>query len=275
MNFCSNKIKSSGRPELITPLGRQCYSLGGVDSALYRFYVNESLDRQNSNVLYQEGLLYAQFWRYHDAVKCFTKCIEMRPEEPLYYRMRGHRYISLRMFDKAAADLEKAAEIKSPKKDRDLKWNIYYHLGLAYYLSGDFEKALNVYMKCLDISNSDEIRIAVLNWIYNTHIMLGKVDESNLVLSKVKKGMKINENITYYNSLIFHQGKITEDSLLSTASSSLDSLTISYSIGISRLSEKDSEGAHKIFEKIARGFYWPAFGLIAAEAYLARLNKQP
>ncbi|MFC1726460.1 tetratricopeptide repeat protein [candidate division KSB1 bacterium] len=270
---CSNVIKDSSEPELITPLGRKCYSLPGVDSALYSLYVGETLDRQSSNILYNEGLLYAQFWRYHDAVECFTKCIEKKSNVPLYWRMRGHRYISLRMFEKAVNDLKKAAELILPGKDKDLEWNIFYHLGLAYYLSRDFEKALKTYNKCLNISETDDTMVAAANWVYNTLIRLRRLDEAEQILYRIKTGLKVKDNVTYYNSMFFHQGKMTEESLLNTASNSLDSLTVSYSIGIKRLAEGGTAGAQKIFEKIVEGFYWPAFGFIAAETHLVHVRK--
>jgi tetratricopeptide (TPR) repeat protein len=271
---CSNEESDSSIPELISPLGRECFALPGVDSALYRMYIGETLDRQRSNVLYNEGLIYAQFWRYHDAVECFTKCIEMKSDVPLYWRMRGHRYISLRMFEKAVNDLEKAAEIIIPGKNNNLEWNIYYHLGLAYYLSWDFQKALKAYLKCLDISSNDDTIVAAANWVYNTLIRLGKLDEAKQILDRIKTDLEVKENITYYNSMFFHQGKMTEESLLNAATNSLDSLTVSYATGIRRLADADTAGAQKIFEKIVEGYYWPAFGFIAAETHLVHAKKQ-
>ena len=47
-------------------------------------------------------------WRYQDAIAQFTKGIERYPNDPRFYRHRGHRYITVRQFDKAVADFDKA-----------------------------------------------------------------------------------------------------------------------------------------------------------------------
>ena len=46
-------------------------------------------------------------WRMNEAVDVYTKGIEKHPDYAPFYRHRGHRYISLRKFDLAIADLEK------------------------------------------------------------------------------------------------------------------------------------------------------------------------
>ncbi len=76
------------------------------------------------------------------------------------YRHRGHRYITLREFDKAIADFNKAVELIEGTDDivepdgapnaagiptSTLHTNIWYHLGLAHYLKGDFAAALLAY----------------------------------------------------------------------------------------------------------------------------------
>ena len=77
------------------------------------------------------------------------------PNEPRLYRHRGHRYITIRKFDLAIADLRKASQLIAGKPDEiepdgapnkagiprsTLQSNIWYHLGLAQYLAGDFER---------------------------------------------------------------------------------------------------------------------------------------
>ena len=75
----------------------------------------------------------------------------------------------VRELDKAIADLDKADELireqsvtdgPSPTARRaagrrppsTLHFNVYYHLGLAYYLKGDFAKALTAYRECMKYS---------------------------------------------------------------------------------------------------------------------------
>ena len=42
-----------------------------------------------------------------------------------------------------------------------LHGNIFYHLGLAYYLRHDFDKALLAYIDCLDATQNDDNLVSV------------------------------------------------------------------------------------------------------------------
>ena len=86
----------------------------------------------------------------------FSKGVQAHPNNPRMYRHRGHRYITTRQFDRAIADFEKAVTLIKGTPDEiepdgapnptgkprsTLHFNIWYHLGLAYYLKGDYQKA--------------------------------------------------------------------------------------------------------------------------------------
>jgi tetratricopeptide (TPR) repeat protein len=56
-------------------------------------------------------------WRYKDAIATFTRGIERFPEDARFYRHRGHRNITVRNFDGAIADFEKAVTLIKGKPD--------------------------------------------------------------------------------------------------------------------------------------------------------------
>ena len=99
--------------------------------------------------------------KYKDAIESLTIGIEKFPNDARMYRHRGHRFITIRCFDEAIRDLEKAMALTVGKPDEvepdglpnakgvptsTLKSNIYYHLGLAHYLRADFSKAAQHFM---------------------------------------------------------------------------------------------------------------------------------
>ena len=55
--------------------------------------------------------------RYGEAIAIYTKGIERYPNDARFYRHRGHRYLSVRKFDLAVRDFEKAAELTRGKPD--------------------------------------------------------------------------------------------------------------------------------------------------------------
>ena len=110
------------------------------------------------------GRRVAYLGRYREAIDHFSDGAEKHPDDARMYRHRGHRYITVRELPKAIADLAKAARSIEGKPDQiepdgqpnarntptsTLNTNIYYHLGLAHYLSGDFEQAAAAYRQCL------------------------------------------------------------------------------------------------------------------------------
>jgi tetratricopeptide (TPR) repeat protein len=180
----------------------------------------------------------------------------------MLYRHRGHRYISVREFDKAVTDLNRAAEFN------DHDFDIWYHLGLAHYLLGEFEKALPAYEKCLAAAEDDDSKIAISNWLNITLRRLGKRAEADALLAGITEGMNVVENQSYDD--LYKGLKPAAEIESRAAASDLDLATTGYGIGGWYLTKGDTEKAFEIFRKIIETKYWPAFGYIAAEAELAR-----
>lgn len=114
----------------------------------------------NADFLIWYGRRTAYLGKYQDAISIYTEGIKKHPEDARMYRHRGHRYISTRQYNKAIADFEKAVTLIEGKEDiiepdglpnsrniplSTLHGNIWYHLGLAYYLQGDMQNALRAY----------------------------------------------------------------------------------------------------------------------------------
>ena len=53
----------------------------------------------------------AYLGRIREAIDVYTRGIALYPDNPWLYRHRGHRYLSVREVDRAAADLERATQL--------------------------------------------------------------------------------------------------------------------------------------------------------------------
>jgi tetratricopeptide (TPR) repeat protein len=273
--YSSSQKKAEDRPEVISLLGKKLYAAPAEGDALLKLQSelkeakkNLDADPHNPELIAWYGRRLAYLWRYHEAIVVYTKGIEEYPDYAMLYRHRGHRYISIRDFDKAIADLEKAAELNNKNFD------IWYHLGLAFYLKGNFEKALYPYQECLKCAEDDDSKIAISNWLCIALHRLGKKDKADEILQGITEGMKVVENQAYYNLLFFYKGIKKEEELSRLAEASdLDMSTIGYGIGCWYLYNGSEQKAKNYFEKIVEGKYWPAFGFIAAEAELAHWRK--
>ena len=227
-------------------------------------------------------------WRYQDAIAMFSRGIAAHPADARMYRHRGHRYITVRRFDEAIADFEKAVTLIKGRKDEiepdgqpnaagkprsTLHFNIWYHLGLAYYLKGDFEKALNAYNECMKVSDNDDSVTATSDWLWMTLMRLNRKAEAAKVLERITTKMDILENGSYHRRLLMYKGLEKPEALLDPANA--DGLTLAtqgYGVGNWYLVNGDQARAREIFEKVVSGTYWSAFGFIAAEADLQRLG---
>src|SRR6185295_645182 len=63
------------------------------------------------------GRRLAYLGRFRDAIDVFSRGIAKHPDEPRLYRHRGHRYVTVRKFDEAIADLRKASQLVAGRKD--------------------------------------------------------------------------------------------------------------------------------------------------------------
>jgi len=231
----------------------------------------------------------AYLGRYREAVAIYTEGITKHPENAKLYRHRGHRYITLRQFDAATADLEKASQLVTGLPDEiepdglpnerniptsTTNSNIWYHLGLAYYLKGDFEGALPAYRNCLEFSKNPDMLVATSHWLYMTLRRLGQEAEARAVLEPIREDMDIIENKDYHRLLLMYRGKLSPEKLLAETrrASSVGSATLGYGVGNWHLYNGRREEAIRIFQKVLKGDQWAAFGFIAAEADLKRLG---
>jgi tetratricopeptide (TPR) repeat protein len=224
--------------------------------------------------------------RYREAIEIYTRGIERHSRDARFYRHRGHRYITIRDFDRAIADLERAAGLIAGRDDEvepdglpnarntptsTLQSNIWYHLGLAYYLKGDLELALRAYRACMDVSKNPDMLVATSHWLYMTLRRLGRDAEAARVLEPIRADLDVIENGAYHRLLLMYKGELPVDSLLSASSSAaLDDVTTAYGVGNWYLYNGDAARAEEIFRRIVATGNWAAFGAIAAEAELAR-----
>jgi tetratricopeptide (TPR) repeat protein len=234
----------------------------------------------------------AYLGRYLEAATIFSTGLEKHPGDPRFYRHRGHRFITLRRLDLAIDDFEKAVTLIQGRPDEmepdgipnprnvpvsSLHFNIWYHLGLAYYLSGRFEDALRAYRSCMDVSEIPDKVVATAHWLYMTLRRLGREDEAEEVLTSVTSDMDIIENQNYHDCLLMYKGEKEPDALLEEARGmgALGLVTTGYGVANWFLYNGEEDKATIILREILSTGGWAAFGFIAAEADLKRMSATP
>jgi TolA-binding protein len=264
----------------VPPTGEQKARL---DADLAKAQADFDRDKSSADAAIWLGRRLAYLGRFRDAIDVFTAGIATHPDEPRLYRHRGHRYITTRQLDLAVADLSRASQLTAGKADEieqdgapnragiprsTLQSNIWYHLGLAHYLKGDFPKALVAYREGMKVSRvNDDMLVATSDWLYMTLRRLKRDDEARAVLAPITAQMDILENGAYHARLLMYKGERTPEAVLNlNTADDVPIATQGYGVGNWYLVNGDRAKAKQIFDRVLAGRAWAAFGFIAAEA---------
>ena len=224
---------------------------------------------------------FRELWTLH-------RGLERHPRDARFYRHRGHRYLTLREIDKAEADLARASELIRGTPDTvepdgepnaanvptsTLHFNVWYHLGLARYLKADFAGAARAYRECLlTAKDSADRLVAATDWLYLTLRRQGRTAEAAALLAPITADLEVVENTAYRNRLLLYQGTKTADEVRRSGTTPVDAATYGYGIAAWHLVDGRAAEAKELLEKVAASEQWPAFGVLAAEAELARMR---
>jgi len=279
---CQNQVENNHQEEegksLVAPKPSQ-KMLDQYELAKKDFQINPD---SAENIIWY-GRRTAYLGRYEDAINIYKYGIEKFPQDPRFYRHRGHRYISIRNFDAAVRDLEKASQlIKDTENEIEpdgmpnalnipvssLHGNIWYHLGLAYYLQHNYEKAFTAYLNCRESGNNDDNIVSSTHWLYMIQKRMGNDELAEEMLEPIHLDADVIENIGYYNLCKFYKGLVPIDSVQITNAGSPASDAVKYGLGNWYFYHDDKQKSKELFQDIIDGKSWSSFGYIAAESDL-------
>jgi len=254
------------------------------ESKLEQAKANFEKDPSVDNLIWL-GRREAYLGNYETAIDIYSKGTIKYPKDARFYRHRGHRYISSRCFDLALKDLKRAVGLSRYEDNKlepdglpnalgiptsTLQGNIYYHLGLTYYIQKNYHKARYAYEKCLKLAENPDSYVAAANWLYVIYLHLGQDRRAGKLLITIKDDMKLIENHSYHTLLKLHQGKINpvhlEEEIMN--GESLSNTTLAFGLGNYYFINGDKVKAQELFKNITKGNQWSAFGYIVAESRL-------
>lgn len=299
------------QPEATSLLGDELYPIPvdpeknaelqqGLADALARLQA----DPTSRDALVEYGRRLSSVNRFKDAVETFSLGLQRWPDDVKLLRFRGHRYITLRQFDLAVADLARAAELMQGQPDEvepsvppnalgvdldTLQENVWYHLALAHFLRGEFETALDTWERGLAAAPNDDGRAMFINWIAASSgraaldaRAAGKMEHAaklrgraGKALAGLRQGLIVLEYTSYLSLAQMWRGQESAGALYREIRreglDSVDFATVGFGVANWFLCNGDEPRAKQILEQVCRGGAWQAFGHIAAEAELARI----
>lgn len=273
-----------GRPLLrpALPDETQARLTADYEAALARFRAVPS----EENIIWL-GRRLAYLGRYKEAIDVFTQGITAYPDSARLHRHRGHRYITLRKNVAAIADLERAARLIRGTNDivepdgapnaygmprSTLHSNIWYHLGLVYYLTGNNHEALAAFRECEKVSRvNDDSRVAAAYWLALILWRLDQPVDAAQVYNAIRPNMQVIENHAYHDLLLLFRGLRKLEDIL-PAQGGLAFATTAYGVSQWHAHHGRDDQASALRQQILDSNAWASFGYIAAEADAVRTH---
>lgn len=228
--------------------------------------------------------------RFREAIDTFAVGIKRFPNDARFYRHRGQRYLTIRRPALATSDFQKAALLERGKPDAiepdgapnarnipltTLHFNIWYHLGVALYVRGDYGNAQAAFDSCARVSSNADTRVATAYWRYLTLKREGKDADAKSALSIAPETLDVIETGAYLKLLQLYAGQTTPEVLLPSRGADLKTASdasTAYGVSMYYLFLGQKNIARDIWKRMMGTEVWPAFGVLAAEAELERLR---
>ncbi len=230
----------------------------------------------------------AYLGRFREAIQVYSGGLQLYPDDPRFFRHRGHRYISVREFDRAIADFERAAQLIAGKPDEvepdgqpnarnvptsTLHTNVWYHLALARYLAGDYARSVEDWRRCRAAGKNADNLVSSSHWLYTTLRRAGRQSEAAEAVAPITAAMDVIENMSYHSLCLLYKGVRSEAEVLAAAGAGSSGTAVRYGVSAWQLGNGRKDDAMKLWTQILAGTDWPSFGHIAAEADMARMSK--
>ena len=215
----------------------------------------------------QLGVAQAGARQMREAVQTFTRALVVAPNDPMLYRWRGHRNLSVRQLDAAMADLTRGYGLDSAN------YGILYHLGVLRFVRGDFNAAADAFARAQPRAPDGGELAGATDWLWMSLQRAGRANEAAAMLARRPDTLPATN--AYVRRLRLYRGEIGPDAVITAADTGdVDVATLAFGLGNWYLVRGDTARARQQFERSIASGGWPAFGFIASEAELRRLNER-
>lgn len=210
----------------------------------------------------------ARLQRHTDAIASCTAALNLNPDFAPALLERGHFLINARQADRAIPDLTRARALNADA------YGVAYHLALAHYLMGDFQKAADEYPNCVANAKTDDNRMACSAWEYVALLRAGRKADAAIVLDRATADAKVQSSVAYLDRLLLFKGVKGEDEVVKLMEKdNLQLATVAYGVGLWHLLNGRQARAREFFEKAASPpAQQSAFGSVAAYYELRRMK---
>ncbi|MCO1600367.1 tetratricopeptide repeat protein [Desulfosporosinus nitroreducens] len=153
---------------------------------------------QNAETNYRMGMIYSFHEEYHEALRCFQGCCQLRPREFLYWEMKAEMHLLLEQLKDACNSYERALRYGGTP---DLAARLAY----CYVQNGEIKKGIQYYKYTLKYEPDHYDSLSNLAAVYQN---LGRSQEALTLLERAKniypKDPILLNNLAF---TLVHQGR--------------------------------------------------------------------
>ena len=245
---------------------------------------------ENADSIIWSGRRVGYTGAFDEAVAIYTEGLRIHPNDPRLLRHRGHRYLSLRNFPAAIADLTLARDVVNGRPDEvepdgqpnargiptsTLHSNIRYHLALAHFVTGNFPQAVVAWDEDAKLAPNLDHRAAATYWWVLSLAQLHQWDAVQGALAPVRADWDILENHSYHRLLLWMKGEIADSLVLGDDATPLERQTVGNGMAHWYLARGLRAAAELKFREVLALGPAASFGYIAAEQTARRLGLRP
>ena len=216
--------------------------------------------------------------QFREAIATFTRGLAAIPnngtaqskrDRAMLLRWRGHRYLSVREFAKADADLTAGYALDS------INYGILFHLGVLRYLQGNFAQAATLFAKAQPRAPDGGELTGSTDWLWLSLSRAGRTAQATAMLARKPDSLAAPPGYAYASRLELYRGIVAPDQLFTPADTAdVQIATLSYGLGAWYLVRGDTVRARGSFERAMQGGGWPGFAFMASEVELRRLRTR-
>src|SRR2546427_865708 len=225
-------------------------------------------DSRSVERIVQLGVAQSGARQFREAIQTFTRGLTIAPNDAVLYRWRGHRYLSVREFDRALDDLTRGSRLDSTN------YGIWYHLGIVRYARGDFAGAADAFARAQRRPPDAAELAGATAWLWMSLSRAGGAAVARAMLDRRPDSLPAAN--AYAQRLRLYRGQIGPDDVITAADTGdVAVATLSYGVGNWYLVRGDTVRARAWVERSGRSGGWPAFGFIMSEVELWRVPQRP
>ena len=220
----------------------------------------------------------------------YNKGTDNCPESHELYWYKTLLKTTTRDLSGAIADAERAAALTKDKPDHgfdmrlfmypdprryypsSIHYVIWYHLGMAYYLNGELEKAKDAYIKSGEFIYGNSSLISRSCWFYPVLRELGEYDQAEALMAGIDDDIKILADPSYKEQSLLFKGTLSVGDIQAKVDNEGNlNIVHEYAIAYWHYTQGDLDKAKVLFERVCARPEIGNYVQIAAEAKLKEL----